>query len=58
MHSIAILNKGIFPSTYANSTITGALCLDMLFHLGVLILFVIGILVIASKLYSKESLIN
>lgn len=58
MHSIAILNKGMYPSTYANSTITGAIWLDMLFHLGVLLLFALASLVIASKLFSRESIIN
>ncbi|MCY3413479.1 MAG: ABC transporter permease subunit [Candidatus Heimdallarchaeota archaeon] len=58
MHSIAILNKGMYPETYSTYAITGSIMGDMFLHFGYLFLFVAASLFIASKLFGRESLIK
>ncbi|MHA1910564.1 MAG: ABC transporter permease [Candidatus Kariarchaeaceae archaeon] len=57
-HSMAVMNKGIFPKTYANSSLTGSVALDIVFHLGVLLAFVIGSIVVASKIFDREGVVS
>ncbi|MCG3219288.1 MAG: ABC transporter permease [Candidatus Heimdallarchaeota archaeon] len=57
-HSMAVMNKGVFPKTYANSSLTGSVTLDIVFHLGVLLIFVIISMVVASKIFDREGVVS
>ncbi|MHA1214070.1 MAG: ABC transporter permease [Candidatus Hodarchaeales archaeon] len=57
-HSLALLNKGLYPQTYASSTITGSIPTDILFHLGYITLMIVICLFIASKVFERESILT
>jgi sodium transport system permease protein len=57
-HSLLILNKGLFPQTYADYALTSSIHMDILVHIGFLLVFVAVSLYIASKLFDRESMIK
>lgn len=57
-HAVAILNKGIYPQTYASSAITGSIPLDLVFHFGYLIAVILICLFIASKVFEREGILT
>jgi hypothetical protein len=57
-HSMAVMTKGIFPKTFANSSLTGSIALDIFFHLGALFAFVIVSIIVASKIFDREGIVS
>jgi ABC-2 type transport system permease protein len=57
-HSMAVLMKGLYPQTYANSTLLGSVGIDLIFHLGYLLLFVVIFLFIGSRLFEREKILS
>ncbi|MHA1975441.1 MAG: ABC transporter permease [Candidatus Hodarchaeales archaeon] len=57
-HAIAILSKGLYPQTYAKTAITGSIPLDLLFHLGSLVLVIMIALFIASRVFEREGILT
>lgn len=57
-HIIAILRKGMYPLTCVSSAITGDIALDMLLHLGYIVVVIAIFLVIASKLFDREGILT
>ena len=58
MHSLGILNKVMYPQTFANSTITGSIGLDLILHLSYLLIFVIGSLLLSAKIFDREAIVE
>lgn len=58
VHSMAVLMKGLYPLTFANSTLFGSIGLDLLFHLGYLLLFVIITMYAGSRLFEREKILS
>ncbi len=58
MHTIAVLQKALFPQILSNSTLTGNIGLDILFHLLYLLFFVMASFVLAARLFSRESILK
>jgi ABC-type Na+ efflux pump permease subunit len=57
-HAIAILFKGMYPQTYASSTLTGSIATDLLFHIGYLVVIILVALYIASRVFEREGILN
>jgi ABC-type Na+ efflux pump permease subunit len=57
-HAIQVMNKGMFPGTYAHLTLTGSVLLDIVVHLAYLLFFVIMSIFIASKIFGRESILK
>jgi hypothetical protein len=57
-NGIALLMKGAFPLTFASTTLTGSIAMDMLLHLGYMIVFIAICLFIASKIFDRESILT
>lgn len=58
MHTIAVLQKALFPQILSNSTLTGSIGLDIVFHLLYLFFFVLASFVLAARLFSRESILK
>lgn len=58
IHSIAVLEKAMFPKTLASSTLTGSIFTDILLHLGYLLVFVIVAFAIAARVFDREDILN
>ncbi|MHA2227208.1 MAG: ABC transporter permease subunit [Candidatus Hodarchaeales archaeon] len=57
-HAIAILNKGLYPQTFASSSITGNIPLDIIFHVSYLVIFILICLYIASRVFEREGILT
>ena len=57
-HATAILSKGLYPQTYASSTLTGTIATDLLFHLGYLVFIILIALFIASRIFEREGILT
>ena len=57
-HTIAILSKGMYPQTYASSTLTGSIATDLIFHIGYLGVTILIALLIASRVFEREGILN
>ncbi|MHA2297485.1 MAG: ABC transporter permease subunit [Candidatus Hodarchaeales archaeon] len=57
-HALAILSKGMYPQTYASSAITGDIALDLLLHLGYIVVVIVVFIIIASKLFDREGILT
>ncbi|MHA2502198.1 MAG: ABC transporter permease [Candidatus Kariarchaeaceae archaeon] len=57
-HSVAVLMKGLFPQTFANSTLFGSIAMDLVFHLAYLMFFVLIFLFIGSRLFEREKILS
>ncbi|MHA2252883.1 MAG: ABC transporter permease subunit [Candidatus Kariarchaeaceae archaeon] len=57
-HSIAILTKSLYPKTYAASSLTGSINLDLMLHVSYLLGFVLLTIFIASKIFDREGIIE
>ncbi len=58
MHTIAVLQKILFPQILSNSTLTGNIILDIVFHLVYLFLFVMVSFIVAARLFARESILK
>ncbi len=58
MHTIAVLQKALFPQILSNSTLTGNIALDITFHLAYLFFFVMVSFILAARLFSRESILK
>ncbi len=57
-HATSIFSKGLYPQTYASSTITGSIIFDIFIHLGYMIIVILACLFIASKVFDREGIIK
>lgn len=57
-HAIAILSKGLYPQTFASSALTGSIPLDIVFHLSYMAIFILVCLLIASRVFEREGILN
>jgi hypothetical protein len=57
-HAIAILQKGLYPQTYASSALTGSITTDLIFHVGYLVVIIFIALFIASRVFEREGILN
>jgi ABC-type Na+ efflux pump permease subunit len=57
-HAIAILQKGMYPQTYASSALTGSIATDLIFHLGFLVVVILISIYIASRVFERESILT
>lgn len=57
-HAIAILAKGLYPQTYASSSLTGSIPFDLLLHLGYLVFVILLCLFIASRVFEREGILT
>jgi ABC-type Na+ efflux pump permease subunit len=57
-HAVAILQKGMYPQTYASSALTGSIATDLIFHLGFLVVVILISIYIASRVFERESILT
>ncbi|UCE15009.1 MAG: ABC transporter permease [Candidatus Heimdallarchaeota archaeon] len=57
-HSTALLSKGLYPQTYASSTLTGSIPLDLVLHFGYLLFLIFACLFVASKVFEREGILT
>ena len=57
-HAIAILQKGMYPQTYASSALTGSIPTDLIFHLGYLVVVILISIYVASRVFERESILT
>jgi len=57
-HSLALLSKGLYPQTYASSTLTGSIPTDILLHVGYIGLVILICLFVASKVFERENILT
>ncbi len=57
-HAVAILQKGMYPQTYASSALTGSIATDLIFHLGYLVVVILISIYIASRVFERESILT
>jgi ABC-type Na+ efflux pump permease subunit len=57
-HATSILSKGLYPQTYASSTLTGSIPTDLLFHLGFLVVIILITLFLASRVFEREGILT
>ncbi|MFW9992111.1 MAG: ABC transporter permease subunit [Candidatus Odinarchaeota archaeon] len=57
-HVLAILSKGLYPLTYASSALTGDITLDLVFHLGYIVVVIVIFIIIASKIFDREGILT
>ncbi len=58
IHSIAVLEKAMFPKTLESSSITGDIFLDIILHIIYLLVFVIASFLIAARVFDREDILN